>query len=147
MNITRIRNKYPDHRAIQCICDTFDYPDVPIAMRARAPLKVLEALMWNRGVHMILAGFPQNEVRSDHIDYNELWKDVIQTAIDTEVFDVDNVVIVQEVKETPNGIVICFEPPTTKIGRQTFRKKLLRIKRKLSQIDTWGDSILEPFVP
>lgn len=147
MDITRIRNKYPEHRAIQCICDAFDYPNISIAMRARAPLKVLEALMWNRGVHMVLAGFPQNEVRTGSIDYNELWKDLIQISIDTEVFDEDNVVTVKETKETPNGVLVWFEPPTTKAGRQSFRKKLLRIKRKLAQFESWGDNVMEPFVP
>ena len=147
MNVTRIRNKYPDHRAIQCICDAFDYPDVPIAMRARAPLKVLEALMWNRGVHMVLAGFPQDGVRFDSTDYNQLWKDVLQIAIDAEVFDEDNIVTVKETKETPNGLLIWFEPPTNKYDRQTFRKKLLKIKRKFLEFDSWGDHVLEPFVP
>ena len=147
MNISRIRNKYPNHRAIQCICDAFDYPDTPIAMRARAPLKVLEALMWNRGVHMVLAGVPQDEVRSENVDYNQIWKDVIQIAIDAEVFDEDNVVIVRNVKETPNGILIFFEQPITKIDSQTFRKKLLKIKRKFTEFDSWGNSLLEPYVP
>jgi hypothetical protein len=147
MNVTRIRNKYPDHRAIQCICDAFDYQDLPIAMRARAPLKVLEALMWNRGIHMVLAGLPQDEVRSDNTDYDLLWKDVLQIAIDAEVFDEDNVVIVKEVKETPNGILVSFEPPSTKRDRQTFRKKLLKIKRTFMSFGSWGDTVLEPYVP
>ena len=147
MNITHIRNKYPDHRAIQCICDAFDYPNTPIAMRARAPLKVLEALMWNRGVHMVLAGIPRDEVRSVNVDYHQIWKDVIQIAIDAEVFDEDNVVIVREAKETSNGILVFFEPPITKIDSQIFRKKLLKIKRKFMEFDSWGNTMLEPYVP
>lgn len=147
MNIACIRNKYLEHKAIQCICDAFDYPNSLITMRARAPLKVLKVLMWNRGVHMVLAGSPQDGVRFDSRDYNKIWEYVIQTTIDSEVFGEDNVVIVREIKETPNGLLIWFEVPTGKHSIKIFRKRLLKIKRKFMEFDSWGNHVLEPFVP
>lgn len=145
-NITRIRTKYSDHRAIQCICDAFEYPNSQISVRARAPKKVLEALMWNRGVHMILAGIPDSHLPNSLVDHNEAWKNVIQDTIDTEVFDTDKIVIVRETKETPNGVLVWFESPTKRSQESSFRKKVLKIRRKFLEFESWGGNAFEPFV-
>jgi hypothetical protein len=146
-NIAKIRQKYQDHRAIQCICDAFPCETAPIAMRSRAPLKVLGALMWNREVHMVMAGIPEQYHSHRNIDDNEVWKDVIQLAIDCEVFDTDNFVVVKDVCQTPNGLLVWFETPTKRSQDTAFRKRLLKIRRKFAEFDSWGGSVLEPFVP
>lgn len=147
--IEQIRQKYSDNIAIQCICDAFPSQQHNIAMRARSPLKVLEVLMWNRGVHMVMAGVPHHyPTPYDTVDH-ELWKDVFQIGIDSEVFSTDNIISVDSTIETPHGVLVWFTPPTSTKNtiQSTFRKKLLKIKRKFAEFDSWGESVLEPYVP
>lgn len=147
--IGNIRTKYADNLAIQCACDAFPCSESLIAMRARAPMKVLQGLMWNRGIHLVMAGIPQQYPPPyDSIDH-EIWKDVFQIAIDAEVFDDDNIVIVRETRETPNGILVWFQEPesTKNTVRASFRKKILKIRRKFAEFDSWGSSVFEPVVP
>jgi hypothetical protein len=103
--------------------------------------------MWNRGVHMVMAGIPDEYPPHMNAYHNEVWKDVIQLAIDCEVFDTDNFVVVKDVRQTPNGLLVCFEPPTKRSQESAFRKRLLKIRRKFAEFDSWGGSVLEPFVP
>jgi hypothetical protein len=147
--IEKIRNKYPEDLAIQCVCDAFPCERAPIAMRARAPKKVLEALMWNRGIHMVLAGVPHQYPPHYSVNKNEVWKDVVQIAIDAEVFDEDNVVIVRETRETPHGVLIRFDTPTSTKASvlASFRKKILKIRRKFAEFDSWGETVFVPHAP
>jgi len=147
--IAQIRSKYADNLAIQCVCDAFPHGSHNIAMRARAPMKVLEILMWNRGIHMVMAGKPhQYPPPYDKVDH-ELWKEVFQIGIDAEVFDEDNVVVVNSTIETPNGVLVWYNVPnSTKNSVQaSFRKKILKIRRKFAEFDSWGESVFEPIVP
>lgn len=144
-SINQIRNKYADNYAIQCACDFYPNGDHMIAMRVRAPAKVLEVLMWNRGIHMILSGpvvqYSRRGPRSD-----SSWKDVIQMTLDCDVFDEDGELVVEGAWETANGIIVRFPAPRTKRQCALLRKKLLKARRKFREYESWGGSILIPHI-
>lgn len=135
--IAEIRSRYSDNHAIQCVCSSFAHPETNIVMRTRNANKVLEALMWNRGIHMILAG----NVKGSPVNPN-VWKEVIQMAIDIDVFDRDNVMVVENATQTPNGIIVQFKHQVG--GSALFRKNVLKIKRMFAKYDGWGVTVLEP---
>lgn len=141
--IQSLRMKYAGHKAIQCICDAFDCQNHTIAInRGSSDQKVLHSLMWNRGVHLILAG---DIVRTYSRAENEIWKDVIQIAIDADVFSKDAVMTVNTVKETENGLLVSFDSPVKKSQESSFKKKLIKIQKIFSDYDSWGNSVLTPF--
>lgn len=143
--INQIRRKYSEDQAIQCACDFYPNGEHTIAMRVRAPEKVLGVLMWNRGIHMILSGsvvqYSRRGPRSD-----DSWKDVIQMTLDSDVFTEEGYLVVEGAWETANGVILRFPTPQTKRQSALLRKKLLRARRKFREYESWGGSVLTPHI-